>query len=166
MQGDARVIYLYALTSVALLISLVFSRRKTVMALKLALKKFLRLVPPFLVLTVFIALVLYFVPQEVIGKALGKDSLVLGVVSASLLGAIAFVPGFIVFPLCGLLRAQGVSYAVLSAFTTTLMMVGILTFPVEREYMGTKLAIVRNSAGLIMALIVAAATGLVFGEIT
>ena len=158
-------IYLYGITGAALLASLVFSRKKTAAALKIALKRFMRLVPPFLVLTVVIALALFFIPEESISKALGKNNLFLGVISAALLGAISFIPGFIVFPLCGLLREQGVSYTVLSAFTTTLMMVGILTYPLEKEYMGAKLTIVRNIAGLLMALLVAVATGFVFKEI-
>jgi uncharacterized membrane protein YraQ (UPF0718 family) len=160
------VIYLYGVAGAALLVSLVFSRRKTLAALKIALKRFIRLVPPFLVLTVAIAFALFLIPEESISKALGEDNLILGVIFSSLLGAISLMPGFIVFPLCGLLREQGVTYMVLSAFTTTLMMVGILTFPLEREYLGTKLAIIRNISGFLMALLVACATGFVFKEIS
>ena len=158
-------IYLYGITGAALLVSLLFSRKKTLSALKIAFRRFSKLLPPFLMLTVFIAIALFFVPEDVISRTLGKGNLLVGVVSASLLGAISLMPGFIVFPLCGLLRDQGVSYTVLSAFTTTLMMVGVVTFPLEREYLGTKLAIVRNLSGFLMALLVALATGIVFKEI-
>ena len=54
---------------------------------------------------------------------------------------------------------------VLSAFTTTLMMVGVLTYPIEKEYLGTKVTIVRNVIGFFIALIVAVMTGIFFGEI-
>ena len=54
---------------------------------------------------------------------------------------------------------------VLSAFTTTLMMVGVLTFPIEKEYFGVKVAVIRNVIGLFIALSVAVATGIFFGEI-
>jgi uncharacterized membrane protein YraQ (UPF0718 family) len=60
---------------------------------------------------------------------------------------------------------KGVSYMVLSAFTTTLMMVGVFTFPIEKEYFGVKVAIIRNVIGLFVALIVALMTGIFFGEI-
>ncbi len=33
---------------------------------------------------------------------------------------------------------------VLAAFTTTLMMVGVMTYPVEKEYFGAKVTIIRN----------------------
>jgi uncharacterized membrane protein YraQ (UPF0718 family) len=75
------------------------------------------------------------------------------------------MPGFIAFPLCGVLLERGALYMVLSAFSTTLMMVGVVTFPLERTYLGTRLALVRNVASLLIAIVVAVATGLVFGEL-
>jgi hypothetical protein len=75
------------------------------------------------------------------------------------------MPGFIAFPLCGILLETGVPYMVLSAFTTTLMMVGVLTFPVERAYLGTKVTIIRNVISFVIALTVAIITGIAFGEI-
>ncbi|MGD8229878.1 MAG: hypothetical protein PVI20_19025, partial [Desulfobacteraceae bacterium] len=59
----------------------------------------------------------------------------------------------------------GVLYMVLSAFTTTLMMVGILTFPIEKAYFGPKVTILRNVLSFLVALIVAVMTGIFFGEI-
>ena len=54
---------------------------------------------------------------------------------------------------------------VLSAFTTTLMMVGIITFPIEKEYFGVKVTVIRNVISFFIALIVAVITGIFFGEI-
>ena len=54
---------------------------------------------------------------------------------------------------------------VLSAFTTTLMMVGILTYPIEKNYFGTKVTIIRNLISLFIALIVALSIGVFFGEL-
>lgn len=159
-------IILYGITAAALIVSFIFSREKTLKALKLALKKFLSLLPPFFVLIVLIAPALYFIPQELIAQSLGEKNLIFGIITASVLGSIAFIPGFIVFPLCGILRQQNVPYMVLSAFTTSLMMVGVLTFPLEREYLGTKLAIARNIGGFFMAMIVALITGIFFGELS
>ena len=75
------------------------------------------------------------------------------------------MPGFIAFPLSGILLNKGVSYMVLSAFTTTLMMVGILTYPIEKEYFGVKVTIIRNIISFFIALAVAIMTGIFFGEI-
>ncbi len=54
------------------------------------------------------------------------------------------MPGFIAFPLSGILLSKGVPYMVISAFTTTLMIVGVLSYPVEKAYFGTKVTIMRN----------------------
>lgn len=83
---------------------------------------------------------------------------------AALIGSIAAVPGFIAFPLAGILRDNGISYTVIAAFTTTLMMVGITTFPVEAAYLGNRVALIRNIIGFIIAILVALFIGLFFGE--
>jgi uncharacterized membrane protein YraQ (UPF0718 family) len=75
------------------------------------------------------------------------------------------MPGYIAFPLGGILRGNGVSYMVISAFTTTLMMVGVLTFPVEKAYLGFKAALIRNILSFLIALIVAVFIGMFFGEV-
>jgi uncharacterized membrane protein YraQ (UPF0718 family) len=156
---------LYVIVSAAFLVSLLADRHKTKAALMSAAKKLMKILPLFLVLTVGVALMLYMIPETVIAKVLGEEHLLVGVAASSLIGSIALIPGFIVFPLCGILRAQGITYTVLSAFTTTLMMVGILTIGVEREYLGWRLTLARNLSGFIMAMTVALITGLIFGEI-
>jgi hypothetical protein len=54
---------------------------------------------------------------------------------------------------------------VLSAFTTTLMMVGVLTYPVEKAYLGPKVTILRNVISFLIAFVVALLTGIFFGEV-
>ena len=71
----------------------------------------------------------------------------------------------IVFGLFALYVAATSLYMVLSAFSTTLMMVGIVTFPLEKAYLGTRLALSRNAVSLAIAVVVALATGLYFGEL-
>ena len=104
-------------------------------------------------------------PDRVISSYLGSDNKFIAVLSASFIGSITLMPGFIAFPLCGILLEKGVLFMVLSAFTTTLMMVGILTYPVEKAYLGTKVTIIRNVISFFIALIIAVMTGIFFGEI-
>lgn len=75
------------------------------------------------------------------------------------------MPGFIAFPLCGILLKKGVSYMVLSALSTTLMMVGVLTYPIEKEYFGMRVTVIRNVMSFIIAVIVAFITGIFYGEV-
>ena len=158
-------LYLYIGAAAALVLSVTFSREKTLKALKSAYRKFIKIVPPFLVMTILVAAILYFVSDELIVRVLGGENIFRAVGFSALLGSVALIPGFIVFPLCGILREQGVPYTILSSFTTTLMMVGIITFPVEKEYLGARLALFRNLCGILMAAAVAVITGLFFGEI-
>ena len=46
----------------------------------------------------------------------------------------------------------------------TLMMVGVLTYPLERQYFGRNVTLVRNGISLLIALAVAIVMGLVFRE--
>ncbi len=156
---------LYILSGAALLASLISSRTKTLQALRIAWRRFIKLLPPFLTMLSIVALVLTFLPKEVFIRYLGGENLALTTGAAAFFGSITLMPGFIAFPLSGLLLDQGVPYIVLAAFTTTLMMVGVVTFPIERYYLGTKTALVRNVISLFIAITVAMIIGLYFGEI-
>jgi uncharacterized membrane protein YraQ (UPF0718 family) len=158
-------IILYVATLIALLVSLVASRRKTFAALKLAVTRLAKILPAFLIMLVFFAVAITLVPQEMIRRVLGQNSGASGVAVATLLGSVTLMPGFIAFPLSGALLQQGVPRMVLAAFTTTLMMVGVLTYPLERQYFGRSVTLIRNGVCLLIAIIVAVVMGLVFGEI-
>jgi uncharacterized membrane protein YraQ (UPF0718 family) len=156
---------IYVLTAVLVALSLFASRTKTVQALRIALRRFMRVAPAFVVMLVLIAVALYFAPEQALLRVLAPESK-WGAVGAALgVGSVSIMPGFIAFPLCGVLLERGALYMVLSAFSTTLMMVGVVTFPVERSYLGARLAVIRSVTSLFIALAVAVATGLVFGEI-
>jgi len=147
------------------LLSFIVNSKKTLMAIKIAVKKFVNILPAFLTMLIFVSVVLFLVPDKVISNYLGNSNKFVGVTFASFFGSITLMPGFIAFPLCGILLKKGVPYMVLSAFTTTLMMVGVLTYPIEKEYFGMKVTIIRNVISFFIALIVALMTGIFFGEL-
>ncbi len=157
--------WLYAITGLALVFSLIVSREKTLKALKISYRRFMNILPAFLIMLILVSVVLFLLPDYVISNYLGVENKFTGVLLASLLGSITLMPGFIAFPLAGILLKKGVVYMVLSAFTTTLMMVGILTYPIEKQYFGIKVTIIRNVVSLLIALIIAVVTGIFFGEI-
>jgi uncharacterized membrane protein YraQ (UPF0718 family) len=128
-------------------------------------KKIRKNSPVFLNLIILVAISLYFVSDDLILRYLGEGSGLVGMGLATLLGSIAFMPGFVAFPLAGLLISKGVNYTVIAAFTTTLMMVGIVTYPVEKDFFGIKITVIRNILSLIMALIVSLVIGLSYGEL-
>jgi len=156
---------IYVLTAILLVLSLIASRRKTVQALRVALRRLTGIAPAFVVMLVLVAVALYLTPEETMLRVLAPESKWAAVGTAVGVGSVSIMPGFVAFPLCGVLLERGALYMVLSAFSTTLMMVGVVTFPMERSYLGARLAVVRNVASILIALVVAVVTGLVFGEI-
>lgn len=157
--------YLSILTAFLLIVSFLLDRGKTFTAFKIAAKKFINILPAFITMLILVSFVLYLIPDMVISQYLAGKNKLVGVSIASLIGSITLMPGFIAFPLSGILLSKGVAYMVLSAFTTTLMMVGVLTYPVEKAYFGARVTIIRNLISLLIALVVAFATGIFFGEI-
>lgn len=159
------IILFYAFVLILSLISFYYNKNKTKKAYKVAIKKLLNIIPSLIAMVILVSVVLYFTPEKTIVTVLGKNNKFLGVVLGLFFGSITLMPGFITFPLAGILLEKGVLYMVLSAFTTTLMIVGVLTYPLEKTYFGTKVTIMRNSISLIIAIFVALATGLAFGEL-
>ncbi len=157
--------YLYIVTSVSMIISIITDWKKTIKAVKISLNKMFKIMPNFLQMLIMIAIILYFVPDEVIVKYLGKSAGGVGTVLGLSFGTITMMPGFIAFPLGGILLDKGVSYMNIAAFTTTLMVVGFVTFPVEKEYFGVKITVLRNVIGFFIAVIVTLVIGLFFGEV-
>ena len=158
-------IVFYILTFVCLLLSFVKDRKKTKRALMIGFKKFRKILPSFGLMVVAVAIALPLLPPEFIAKTLGQDNHWLGMLLGGSIGSVSMMPGFIAFPLSGVLIEQGVPYMVIAAFTTTLMMVGILSFPIEQKYLRTKVALVRNVVSLVITVLVAVAVGFAFGEL-
>ena len=165
--------FLYAITGALVVLSLladVIGRSgtaplKTLRAFDVAARRFLKIIPGFLVMLVLVAVILYLVPDQLMVRVLTRENRWLGMASAVGIGSVSVMPGFIAFPLCGILLERGALFMVLSAFSTTMMMVGVATFPLERTYLGTRLALARNAVSLVIAIAVALATGIFFGEL-
>jgi len=157
--------YLYFVAAVALIVSLLKDPGRTGKAFVVAVRRFLHILPSILTMVILVSGALYLLPERLISCCLAGKSKLVGVGMGALLGSVTLMPGFIAFPLAGILRDQGVPYMVLSAFTTTLMMVGVLTYPVERAYFGRRVTIARNALSFLIALAVAFATGVFFKEV-
>lgn len=156
---------MYVIAGLALLVSFIANRDKTLKALKIAAKRFTNILPAFLVMLVLVSIVLFLIPDEIISDYLGTSNKSVGILLAAILGSITLMPGFIAFPLSGILLQKGVAYTVIATFTTTLMMVGVVTYPIEKAYFGATVTILRNAVGLLIALCVAGVIGIFFGEI-
>ncbi len=155
---------IYGMTLGLLVVSFYKDPEKTKKALKIALKKFKKVMHPFFMMLIGVSVSLAIIPQEWIEKSLSGGR-VTAVLIGSFLGSVVMMPGFVAFPLASILKESGVGYGTLAAFTTTLMMVGVLTFPVEQAYLGRRLALMRNITGYIIAMLSAFAIAVAYGEV-
>lgn len=152
-------IALYAIAATALTLSFVKDKKNTKIALKKAWKSFENILPQFLSILILIGIILAIMTPEQISHIIGKESGWVGVILASIVGAVTLVPGFIAFPLAAALIKSGAGYMQIAAFISTLMMVGIVTIPLEMKFFGKKAAIIRNIEAYIFSLVVALVMG-------
>ena len=156
---DTYIFYGAAIT--LLILSAVKSREKTLLAMKKAWKAFENILPQFLVVVVLIGVLLSILDPEQISRIIGKDSGAFGVVLAALIGSVTLIPPFVAFPTAALLLEGGAGTMQIAAFVSTLMMVGVITLPVEARYFGRKTAIGRNLLALAFSFLVAILMGMV-----
>jgi uncharacterized membrane protein YraQ (UPF0718 family) len=143
------------------LISFFLDRKKTIAGFKKGWLMFKNLLLPFINILILISLILYVIPPNVISQYLGADSGPIGLFVAALIGSIALIPGFISYPIAASLIHQGASYSVVATFMTTLLMVGVVTLPLEISYFGKRVAILRNTLNFGAAIIIGLAVGII-----
>ncbi|MDD2429021.1 MAG: permease [Eubacteriales bacterium] len=152
---------LYALAVTGLAVSFFKDREKTKMALKKAWKAFENILPQFLAILVIIGLAFAVLTPEMITKLLGANSGLWGVLAASVVGSITLIPGFVAFPLAAALLKNGAGYMQIAAFVSTLMMVGVVTMPLEMKTFGKRATLVRNISAYVFSLVAALVIGVV-----
>ncbi len=153
------------ITAVFVIISFIVDWQKTIKGIKKGLMQFIKILPTLLSVIIIISIVLYFVSDELLMEYLGKNAGWEAYISAAFIGSVSLLPGFIAYPLAGILVKSGVSYAIIAVFITTLMMVGILTIPIEAKYFGLKTALLRNVLSFLGAIVVGAIMVLVYSFI-
>ncbi|GAA0181242.1 permease [Clostridium sediminicola] len=146
---------LYIITIVLLSISYYKDKSKTKKSLKKAWKAFSKLLPELLGVITLVGIMLALLNPNVISKIIGNNSGVFGVLLSAIVGSITLIPGFIAFPTSALLLKNGAGYTQIAAFISTLMMVGIITLPIEMKYFGKKVAISRNVFAFMFSFLVA-----------
>lgn len=130
-------------------------KKKTKMALKKAWKSFEHILPEILGVVMLVGLLLAVLNPQLISTFIGNDSGWGGVFIAAVVGSITLIPGFVAFPTAAMVLQNGGGLMQIAAFVSSLMMVGVVTLPVEMKYFNKKLAILRNVFGFIFSFVVA-----------
>ena len=154
---------LYLLAGIFLVISFKRDKKKTKMALKKAWKSFENILPQFLTILAFSGMVLALLSPDVISRLLGQKAGWQGMIIASIIGSITLIPAFIAFPIAAMLLKNGAGFAQIAVFVSTLMMVGIVTLPLEIKCFGKKISIMRNMFAYLFSFMVALVIGMVLG---
>jgi len=150
---------LYLVAAICLVWSYLKNRQKTRIALKKAFKAFENILPQFLVVLTLVAMALAVLDTSTISLILGKDSGAWGVIAASLVGSVTLIPGFVAFPAAAALLQAGAGATQIAAFVSTLMMVGVVTLPLEIQFFGNRAALLRNLLAYGFSLIAAVFVG-------
>ncbi|MEA5137486.1 MAG: permease [Candidatus Fimivivens sp.] len=148
-------------TAVFLIFSLIKDKQKTQKALKMAIGMGSGMLGNILSIIFLIGLVLTVLPPENIAEFIGKQSLLSATIVSAGFGTITLIPAFIAFPLVGTLVNAGVGIVPAVAFLTTLTMVGIVTFPLERREFGFKFTAARNGLSFAFAIVIALIMGVI-----
>ena len=158
---DIFTILFWVIAVVLFIVSLVKSKETTIAAMKKSRGMMGSMIGEIIAIIFMIGLVLTFLPPETIKTVLGTSNIYFSTVMSALVGSITLIPAFVAFPLVGSLVDVGASIVPAVAFLTTLTMVGIVTFPLEKKEFGTKFAVMRNLFSFGFAIIIALLMGVV-----
>lgn len=150
---------LYGAAGVLLFLSWRKDRSKTKLSLKKAWKSFENILPQFLTIILLVGMLLAALNPDIIASLIGGESGWLGMLLAAVIGSITLIPGFVAFPLASALLQGGAGFVQIAVFISTLMMVGIVTMPVEIATFGKKATFVRNGLAFGFSFVVAMVIG-------
>lgn len=154
-------IFLYGVTVVLLSVCFLKDKAKALLSLKKAWLMFANILPQLLSILLLVRLLIVIIKPDIIQRIIGTDSGCIGMVFASFLGAISMVPVIIAFPVTATLMKSGAGITQIAVFISTLTMVGFITIPIEIEYFGKKVALLRN----ILSFLFAFPTAFIIGAI-
>lgn len=158
---DIFTISLWIITVIWFVVSTVKDKKKTFNSIKMSSGMMRNMIGEIIGILFLIGLILTFIPPETIKKYLGQSNVLLSTVISAFMGSITLIPAFVAFPLVASLVNAGASIVPIVAFLTTLTMVGIVTFPLERREFGFKFALTRNLLSFGFAVIIALLMGVV-----
>ena len=149
------------ISALLLFLSFLKDRKKTLASLKVALNVAKRLLPSIAAIILLVGIMVGFVPPHWVARSIGTQSGALGVLIATFIGAVLFIPAIIAFPLAKSFVDMGAGTMATAAFISTLTMVGFVFIPLEIKELGKKFALTRNAMSLIAAVIIAFFVGVI-----
>ncbi len=153
---------LYGLAALGLALSWRTDRERTALALAKAKKSLLLILFPLAAVILLVALALTALSPSVLSRLVGEKSGFFGVLLASVAGSVTLIPGFAAFPMARMLLENGAGIVQVGVLVSTLMMVGVVTLPMERSIFGWKAALARNALAWVHSFLVGLALWMAF----
>lgn len=152
---------LWIVTGSIFFLSILKDKNRTINSMKISKGMMKNIISQIVGILFLIGLSLTFIPPETIKNVLGSSNVIFSTIIAAFVGSLTLIPAFIAFPLVGSFVDLGASIIPAVAFLTTLTMVGVVTFPLEKQEFGLKFALLRNGLSFLFATIIAIAMGVV-----
>lgn len=157
------VIFFYGIALLGVLWSYFKDRSKTKQSLKKAWKAFENILPAFIAILLLIGEMMALISPEMVSAVLGENTGMGGMLAAAVIGSIVLIPGFIIFPLAKTILVMGAGLQQVAVFISALMMVSVVTAPLEAQLLSRKVMLWRNGLSLVFSFFVAYILGKVVG---
>lgn len=158
---DVFTLALWVITVVWFSYSLIKDKKRTFSSVKMSFGMMKSMGGDIVAILLLIGLILALIPPEILSGFLVKNDNLFSTILFALVGCITLIPAFVAFPLASSLVESGAGVMPVVAFITTLTMVGVVTFPLEKREFGWKFTIIRNGLSLVFAVLIAIVMGVV-----
>jgi len=158
---DIFTIILWIITVIWFVWSILKDKDKTINSIKMSSGMMRNMIGEIIGILFLIGLLLTFIPPDTIKQYMGQSNSLISTIASAFVGSITLIPAFVAFPLVGSLVNSGASIVPVVSFLTTLTMVGVVTFPLERREFGMKFTAARNSLSFVFAIVIALLMGVV-----
>ncbi|MBK5242283.1 permease [Clostridium sp.] len=158
---DIFTIVLWVITGSWFIWSIIKDKKRTIDSIKMSKGLMGNMMGSIIGILFLIGLILTFIPPDTIKQYMGNSNALISTIVSAFVGSITLIPAFVAFPLVGSLVNAGANIVPVVAFLTTLTMVGVVTFPLEKREFGLRFTIARNSLSFIFAIIIALLMGVV-----
>jgi uncharacterized membrane protein YraQ (UPF0718 family) len=158
---DVFTISFWIITLIWFAFSIIKDKKKTLNAVKMSGGMMKGIASEIVAILFLIGIILTFIPPDTIKQYMGESNTLLSTIVFALAGCITLIPAFVAFPLVGSLLNAGACIIPVVAFLTTLTMVGVVTFPLEKKEFGIKFTVIRNFLSFVFAIVIALLMGVI-----
>ncbi len=158
---DIFTLVFWIITGIWFIGSMVKDKKRTLDSIKMSSGMMKNMIGEIIGILFLIGLILTFIPPDTIKRYMGQSNTIISTIVSAFVGSVTLIPAFVAFPLVGSLVNAGANIVPVVAFLTTLTMVGIVTFPLEKREFGLRFTVVRNSLSFIFAIIIALLMGVI-----